>query len=68
MKKKSTEMAVLQAERFPSPNPDLGYSTAIPACTTNDLEEIPRGMMREKVGGVYKVPHPGNQVRKDGRA
>ena len=37
-KKTSSEMPIVRQNRYPSPNPDLAKSTAIPYDKANDLE------------------------------
>lgn len=71
MKAKSTEMAPVEQKRFPSPNPDLGRSTSIPACTEYDLTREPRTNEEycyQKNELSFKVPKAGNCVRGDGRS
>jgi hypothetical protein len=58
---KDQEMEVLRARRYPSANPGIGMSTAIPACSDFDLKEV-----EGKIEGVFKVPKPGNCVGRDG--
>lgn len=61
-KQQSVEMPSPRQERFPSGDPDLGATTAIPRNTQHDLHKV----YREDFN--YRVPGPGSQVRKDGRA
>jgi hypothetical protein len=56
---KDQEMPTLRANRYPSPNPGISVSTAIPACSDFDLKI-------DEIQGVYKTSKPGNCVRKDG--
>lgn len=68
-KKTSTNMAPLEQKRFPSGNPDLGSTTAIPRCTEFDLEKVqPETWSRTDDEFNFRVPKPGNCVRRDGRS
>jgi hypothetical protein len=63
-KEKGGEMKALRQERFPSGNPDLVETTAIPRCDEYDL----RGYGSRWDGEFNaKVVKPGNCVRKDGK-
>jgi hypothetical protein len=68
-KQTSGEINVLRQKRFSSGNPDLGKSTAIPACTEYDLTPARGGFLGLRSEEFnWKSPKPGNCVRKDGRA
>jgi hypothetical protein len=68
-KQKSGEMATLRQEQFPSGNPDLGKTNAVPRCTEYDLTQAHGGFLGlRRAEFNHKVPKPGNCVRKDGRA
>lgn len=69
MKKTSSNMDTLAQKRFPSGNPDLGSTTAIPRCTEFDLTKVQPETWRSTDDEFnFKVPKHGNQVRKDGRS
>ena len=68
-KQKSGEMCVLRQERFPSGNPDLGKTNAIPRCEEYDLTQARGGFLGLRSEEFnWKSPKPGNCVRKDGKA
>ena len=61
-KEKSGEMQPLRQERFPSGNPDLVRTNAIPRCEEFDLTGYEAGTKGEFTANVVK---PGNCIRKD---
>jgi hypothetical protein len=65
MKKQEQGVKVdtLRAKRFPSGNPDLMETNAIPRDTDYDLTGYVAGYRGEFTA---RVPKPGNCVRKDG--
>lgn len=68
-KQTSGEMCVLRQKRFPSGNPDLGKTNAVPACTEYDLTQVKQGWRDADVEEFnFKSPRTGNCVRKDGKA
>lgn len=68
-KTKDTEMCTLEQERFPSGNPDLVFTNAVPRDTDYDLSQARSGFLGLHCEEFnFKSPKPGNCVRKDGRA
>lgn len=68
-KKPSSEMPIVGQEQFPSGNPDLGMTNAIPRSTEFDLNPTFNGSRYSHEGEfTFKSPKTGNQARKDGKA
>jgi hypothetical protein len=70
-KPQSADMPAVRQKRFPSGNPDLGQTNAIPRCEEYDLKPAPRfsnGYSWLDSEQTFKQEKPGNCVRKDGRS
>ena len=66
-KPKSQEMETLRQTRESSPNPDLAMSNSYARCEEYDLTPERRVVGYVPLELSFKVPKPGNCVRKDGK-